>query len=241
MSPSLQCNVGRRLLFSVSSNARYYYGPQKIKNAMPSYRFSTNNNNSNAPIQNNSSKNPSIKSLEQQLSTLQADLQKLTYLIHQSQSSTNSTQELARRAEARAYIIEQKLEDIQSHVVKIPAGIKAMENMAQNVGERVESRLRNILPQRMKDTFDDSKALLANKYTFWGLAVSGLLFYQYRTRMYQRTSEEVAEVAALTLQQDSLRQVRLSTTPHMKNLMRNLSIFFLNSSAYYLPRLFKKH
>ena len=214
MSPSLQCNVGRRLLFSVSSNARYYYGPQKIKNAMPSYRFSTNNNNSNAPIQNNSSKNPSIKSLEQQLSTLQADLQKLTYLIHQSQSSTNSTQELARRAEARAYIIEQKLEDIQSHVVKIPAGIKAMENMAQNVGERVESRLRNILPQRMKDTFDDSKALLANKYTFWGLAVSGLLFYQYRTRMDQRTSEEVAEFAALTLQQDSLRQVRLSTTQH---------------------------
>ena len=101
-------------------------------------------------------------------------------------------------------------------MVKIPAGIKAMENMAHNVGERVESKLRGVLPQRMKDTFDDSKALLVNKYTLWGLAFSGLLFYQYRTRMYQRTSEEVAEVAALTLQQDSLRKVRgfLRNTTH---------------------------
>lgn len=74
-----------------------------------------------------------IQKLQDQLTNLQSTLQSLTYQIHQSQSATLQTQALARRSEARAYIIEQKLMDIQSHIVQIPPSLKAVENIAHTV------------------------------------------------------------------------------------------------------------
>ena len=176
----------------------------------------------NRSTTSNATVNKSIERLDQQLQALSSDLQKLTYLIQQSQSCTNETQTLARRAEARAYIIEQKLEDIQTHVIKIPASLN-------KVGERVETKLRGYLPQRMQDRFQDSKKLLSNKYILWGTVAAGVLFYQYRMRMYQRTSEEVANVAALTLQQDSLRktiQETLTTVANSPETLQSLSLLF---------------
>jgi len=170
---------------------------------------------------------PSLESLQAQLSSLQADIQKLTYSIHQSHSSLNQTQQLARRAEARAYIIEHKLQDIQSHVVQIPPGLKGIAN---SVGERVEAKLRNVLPRHVKDTIiNDGKKILSNKYTLWTVIAASLLFYQYRSRMYQRTSEEVANVAALTLQQESLRktiQETLATVANSPETLESLSLLF---------------
>ena len=178
-----------------------------------------------SPRSFSTSSNTAPQSLQQQLTTLQSDIQKLSYLIHQSQSSTNQTQSLARRAEARAYIIEQKLEDIQRHVVKIPSSLKALEGLAHNV----EVKMRNVLPQTMQDRIDDGKKLLSNKYTLWGMVGAAILFYQYRTNMYQRTSEEVANVAAMTLQQDSLRrtiQETLTTVANSPETLESLSLLF---------------
>ena len=192
----------------------------------PINRFSSS---STATQTATASTHESIESLQTQLAALQADIQKLTYTIHQSTSSLNQTQQLARRAEARAYIIEEKLHDIQSHVVKIPSSLKSLEGIANKIGERVESKLKNVLPQRMKDTLQDSKKLLSNKYALWTVLASSILFYQYRSRMYQRTSEEVANVAALTLQQDSLRktiQETLTTVANSPETLESLSLLF---------------
>ncbi|KAL3768479.1 hypothetical protein ACHAWO_008608, partial [Cyclotella atomus] len=195
----------------------------------PRHRFFTTGT-SNQPGLASPASTPSIESLQAQLSSLQADIQKLTYTIHQSHSSLNQTQQLARRAEARAYIIEQKLQDIQSHVVKIPPSLKSLEGIANTIGERVETKLRNVLPRHMKDTIiNDGKKILNNKYTLWTLIAAGLLFYQYRSRMYQRTSEEVANVASLTLQQESLRktiQETLTTVANSPETLESLSLLF---------------
>ena len=56
-----------------------------------------------------------------------------------------------------------------------------------------------------------------------------MVFWQYRLTMYQRTSEEVANVAAMTLQQDSLRrtiQETLTTVANSPETLASLSILF---------------
>ena len=110
-------------------------------------------------------------------------------------------------------------------MVKIPSSLKALEGLAN----QVEVKLRNALPQRMQDRIDDGKKILTNKYTLWGMVGAALLFYQYRTNMYQRTSEEVANVAAMTLQQDSLRrtiQETLTTVANSPETLESLSLLF---------------
>ena len=110
-------------------------------------------------------------------------------------------------------------------MVKIPSSLKALEGLAHNV----EVKMRNVLPQTMQDRIDDGKKLLSNKYTLWGMVGAAILFYQYRTNMYQRTSEEVANVAAMTLQQDSLRrtiQETLTTVANSPETLESLSLLF---------------
>lgn len=153
-------------------------------------------------------------SIESQLSQLRAEIATLSYLMKQSASQQSETQSLSRRAEARAYIIENKLMDIQSHVVKIPA----LENLATN------------LRQFMKTySVSDAFRSMNTKYVVWALLGSTLLFWQYRSHMYERTSEEVANVAALTLQQDSLRktiQETLTTVANSPETLASLSALF---------------
>lgn len=70
---------------------------------------------------------------------------------------------------------------------------------------------------------------LINKYTIWITLGSLLLFWQYRIAMYQRTSEEIADVAAMTLQQTALRsqiQETLSTVANSPTTLASLSLLF---------------
>jgi len=141
---------------------------------------------------------PNKTPIEQQLSALQSEIAHLSYLIKQTSTQQHETAALSRRAEARAYIIEHKLMDIQSHVVKIPE----MEHFTK--------MLRQYL-----DKYSPSFSLL--------------LFWQYRIAMYQRTSEEIADVAAMTLQQTALRsqiQETLSTVANSPTTLASLSLLF---------------
>lgn len=72
-------------------------------------------------------------------------------------------------------------------------------------------------------------SLLTSKYAAWLLFGGVVVFWQYRLTMYQRTSEEVANVAAMTLQQDSLRrtiQETLTTVANSPETLASLSILF---------------
>ncbi|KAL7429712.1 hypothetical protein ACHAXM_001844 [Skeletonema potamos] len=182
-------------------------------------RYSTSKHNL---IDSTATKTP----IEQQLSALQSEIAHLSYLIKQTSTQQLETAALSRRAEARAYIIEHKLMDIQSHVVKIPE----MEHFTKILRQYLEK----YSPSLVSDVFQRATAgrgrdWLMNKYTFWITLGSLLVFWQYRITMYQRTSEEIADVAAMTLQQTALRtqiQETLSTVANSPTTLASLSLLF---------------
>jgi len=165
-------------------------------------------------------------SIENELSQLRSEIATLSYLIKQTASHQVETQTLARRAEARAHIIEDKLIDIQSHVIKIPANLEKLVSSSREIFKQYSP---SYVSEAIKRVNESSASFLTNKYTLWGIAVGMLAVYQYKTIMYQRTSEEVANVAALTLQQDSLRktiQETLTTVANSPETLNALSLLF---------------
>ncbi|KAL9190496.1 hypothetical protein ACHAXT_000202 [Thalassiosira profunda] len=156
---------------------------------------------------------------EAEVAQLKSEISQLSYLMKQMTNQLAETQDLSRRAEARAYIIEEKLMDIQKHVVKIPA----LETLAQSL----RTYLTKVSPQWAN--VSGGVSVLTSKYTAWGLFVAVILFWQYRRIAYQRTSEEVANVAAMTLQQENLRtqiQETLTTVANSPETLASLSVLF---------------
>lgn len=197
-------NVSKRLQSSTKQPSSSQTKPKS--NASTKY-FTTKTVQDNPPT-----------SIENELSQLRSEIATLSYLIKQTASHQVETQTLARRAEARAHIIEDKLINIQSHVIKIPANL-----------EKLVTSSRETFTDIFKRVNESSASFLTNKYTLWGIAIGMLAVYQYKTIMYQRTSEEVANVAALTLQQDSLRktiQETLTTVANSPETLNALSLLF---------------
>ena len=197
-------NVSKRLQSSTKQPSSSQTKPKS--NASTKY-FTTKTVQDNPPT-----------SIENELSQLRSEIATLSYLIKQTASHQVETQTLARRAEARAHIIEDKLINIQSHVIKIPANL-----------EKLVTSSRETFTDIFKRVNESSASFLTNKYTLWGVAIGMLAVYQYKTIMYQRTSEEVANVAALTLQQDSLRktiQETLTTVANSPETLNALSLLF---------------
>mmetsp|Transcript_29633 Transcript_29633/g.46536 ORF Transcript_29633/g.46536 Transcript_29633/m.46536 type:complete len:399 (+) Transcript_29633:46-1242(+) len=169
----------------------------------------------------------STSSIEEQLSALQSEIAHLSYLIKQTSTQQLETASLSRRAEARAYIIEHKLMDIQSHVVKIPEIKDLTKSLRQYLDKYSPSLIISDAFQRA--SLSSGRDVLINKYTIWITLGSLFLFWQYRMTMYQRTSEEVADIAAMTLQQDTLRsqiQDTLATVANSPSTLASLSSLF---------------
>ena len=164
---------------------------------------------------------------ESEIERLRSEIARLTYAVGRSSAQLVETQSLARRAEARAHIIEDKLIDIQRHVIKIPR----LEGMADGLRRRLE----NYVPpkpvtdaiKRVNGTYGGR--LLWNKYTFWSVAAALAAFSNYRLTMYKRTSEEVAEVASMTLKEEKLRgtvQEMLTAVANSPETLSSLSALF---------------
>ena len=164
---------------------------------------------------------------ESEIERLRSEIARLTYAVGRSSAQLVETQSLARRAEARAHIIEDKLIDIQRHVIKIPR----LEGMADGLRRRLE----NYVPpkpvtdaiKRVNGTYGGR--LLWNKYTFWSVAAALAAFSNYRLTMYKRTSEEVAEVASMTLKEEKLRgtvQEMLTAVANSPETLSSLSSLF---------------
>ncbi|KAL7549940.1 hypothetical protein ACHAWF_013207 [Thalassiosira exigua] len=175
--------------------------------------------------------NSTPQPIEEQLSELRSEIAQLSYLIKQTSSQQVETQNLARRAEARAYIIENKLLDIQHHVVRIPALETLALNLRQYLREYRPPAFVGDAFRRASERVNESGAasFLTSKYAAWTLLAGVVLFWQYRMAMYRRTSEEMANVAALTLQQDSLRatiQETLTTVANSPETLASLGVLF---------------
>ena len=160
-----------------------------------------------------------------ELSHLREEIARLSYLIKKISSQQMETQDLSRRAEARAYIIENKLIDIQNYAQKIPA----LENVTQNLRQY----LKDYSPAYFSNVFQrvnqSSAAPYLTKYTLWLLCGGVVLIWQYRKTMYEQTSEEIANVASLTLQQESLRETiqdTLTAVASSPETLASLSVLF---------------
>ena len=186
----------------------------------------TNNSNASTKYFTTKTNQDAPTSIEIELSQLRQEIANLSYLIKQTASQQAETQTLARRAEARAYIIENKLIDIQSHVVKIPANL---EKLVQNTRQVFKEYSPSVVSDAIRRVNESSASFLTSKYTLWTVVISGVVFWQYRLNMYQRTSEEVANVAAMTLKQDTLRiqiQETLTTVANSPETLESLSALF---------------
>lgn len=228
---NVSTSLHKRLLSSTSSkqSTSSQTGISKANATKLATGNSSNNNGSNASTKYFTTKthqdNPPTTCVDTELSQLRSEIANLSYLIKQTASHQVETQSLARRAEARAYIIENKLMDIQSHVVKIPA----LENLAQNLRQYLNDNSPSYINDAIRKVNESGVSFLTSKYTAWVLFGSIFVFWQYRLTMYQRTSEEVANVAAMTLKQDSLRetiQETLTTVANSPETLASLSVLF---------------
>ena len=122
--------------------------------------------------------------------------------------------------------LSEKQYDIQQHVIKIPALEGLVIKIRSYLKDRSPSYVRNAI-NRVESS--GAYTLLTSKYTAWLVLGSVVIFWQYRKQMYERTSEEMANVAALTLKQDALRQTiqeTLTTVANSPETLASLSILF---------------
>mmetsp|Transcript_16178 Transcript_16178/g.33023 ORF Transcript_16178/g.33023 Transcript_16178/m.33023 type:complete len:473 (+) Transcript_16178:11-1429(+) len=177
-----------------------------------------------------------IHHLQTQIKSLTSQIQSLTYQIQKSQIQSLESTRITKRSEARSYIIEQKLLEIQSHVGKLPAledlvnALKGylMEFRPGSIGDAVRKAIGG-KGLGSGPTVEGARWFMTSKYAAWISLLSILIFWRYRVTMYQRTSEEVANVASMTLQQDSLRktiQETLTTVANSPETLSSLSLLF---------------
>lgn len=164
---------------------------------------------------------------ESELERLRSEIAQLTYAIRLSSTQLVETQAIARRAEARAHIIENKLLDIQRHVVKIPRLEGMADGLRRHIRDYTPPKPVTDAIKRVNSSY--GARILWNKYTFWSAGAALVVFSNYRLAMYKRTSEEVAEVASMTLREEKLRgtvQEMLTAVANSPETLSSLSTLF---------------
>ena len=180
----------------------------------------------------------------QEIRTLQQEIKSLKELLQQQQqqsasrapkpsNDTNSNTietlaDLTRNLTARTAQIELRLDQINDHVSKIGALEKIAGNardlLQHNAAVRgVVNNLETIV-QRSRPYFTKNKYA---KYIVFGLISVSAIVWKFRQKLvYERTSEEVADLARRTLEQESLRssiQETLQTVANSKATLATLN------------------
>ena len=176
---------------------------------------------------NKAERQPATAPAESELERLRSEVAQLTYAIRRSSAQLVETQALARRAEARAHIIEDKLIAIQSHVIETPRLEGMADGLRRHIRDYTPPKPVSDAIKRVNSSY--GARLMWNKYTFWSAAAALALFSNYRLAMYKRTSEEVAEVASMTLREEKLRgtiQEMLTAVANSPETLSSLSTLF---------------
>lgn len=159
----------------------------------------------------------------QEIRTLQQEIKSLKELLQQQQQSAsrspnpsnnttnNDTVEtladLTRNLTARTAEMELRLDQINDHVSKIGA----LEKIASNARDMLQhnAAVRGVV-QNLETIVQRSRPYLTQnkyvKYVLLGLISLSAIVWKFRQKLvYERTSEEVADLARRTLEQESLR------------------------------------
>lgn len=140
----------------------------------------------------------------QDIQSLKAEMKALQSMLQQSRSQNDHIESLTRNLASRTSRIEGRLDEINDHVSKISALEKmvasARDLLQQNPAvQGVVNNLETIV-QRSRPYFRNYK------YVLLAAGIGVTVVWKYRANLfYQRTSEEVADLARRTLEQDSLR------------------------------------
>lgn len=139
------------------------------------------------------------------ISNLQQELKALQQLIREQQSQSYHVESLTRSVSQQSAQLELRLESIESHVSKIGAVETIVTGLRDFLQQNPAIRrlLENLGPVVNRGT----PFVRQHKYAILGTLATIVVVWKYRAAMfYQRTSEEVADLARRTLEQDSLKQ-----------------------------------
>lgn len=140
----------------------------------------------------------------QDVQNLQSQLQTLQQLLQQSRSQAFHLESLTRNLTARTFAVEQELHLINQNVSKIGG----MEQILQTALEKTRNNpALKALVHNLENVLQQSRPFVENyKYYLAAIFAASVVIWKYRaTLVYQRTSEEVADLAKRTLEQVSLR------------------------------------
>jgi hypothetical protein len=131
------------------------------------------------------------------IQAVQKELQTLRLLLQEQRECYDR---LSQQIQSQSTTMENAVDDIHTKVNLLAFPLERLSSLASivvNNSERVVS-----LIHRMENY---SQGWL-NSYTVTGFIVTGLIIWRYRNTMYDRTSEEVADLASRTLQQERLQR-----------------------------------
>ena len=166
------------------------------------------------------------------LQELQLELKTLQELIKNQRAQAFQVESLTRTVSTQSSKMEQRLENIESQVLKI----SALEQVASNL-EQVANSARDFMQQNpaIRAVFENIETIFQRstpyvkryKYAILATVLSATIVWKNRANvLYESASEEVADLARRTLQQESLRlsiQETLHTVANNPSTLQTLN------------------
>ena len=115
-------------------------------------------------------------------------------------NNTHNYEILTQQVNAQSITMERTIEDIHAKVAMMASPLEKFSAIASNFAHNSEALLAFL------HRFDRYSKGWVNKYSVGGVAVILLTIWTYRSTMYDRTSEEVADLASRTLRQEGLQR-----------------------------------
>eukprot|EP00797_Seminavis_robusta_P005731 Sro1381_g267830.2 (332) ;mRNA; f:16469-17464 len=132
------------------------------------------------------------------------DLDDVLQEVKALQALIKEQQALTRSVSSQTAQVQTRLTEIENHMSKISA-LKASLTKARDAVQK-NPALRPLVENLERLVKQSTPIVRDYKYYILGIAVAMVVVWENRSMFYQSTSEEVADLARRTLEQDSLRQ-----------------------------------
>mmetsp|Transcript_25427 Transcript_25427/g.36190 ORF Transcript_25427/g.36190 Transcript_25427/m.36190 type:complete len:346 (-) Transcript_25427:280-1317(-) len=168
-----------------------------------------------------------FKSSADEIATLRDEIQTLQMLLKQQNSQY---QGISKQIKEQSDHLERAVKEIQNRVSLMSAPLDVIATAVKTI--QTNPSVNNILSR-----LEGVSRGWVNGYTLAGFLLTLLFIRRYRANMLERTSEEVAELASRTLQQERLRQTiqetldLIANSPETMKTLQDLLRKVLNDPA----------
>jgi len=147
-------------------------------------------------------------STQQEIAALEDEIRSLRTVLAQQNRDYEG---LSRQVQAQSTQMGKLIADIHGKVALMSAPLEALSKVANVFVQNSEPLLKFV------HRFERYSKGWINKYSISALMATVLTVWTYRATMYERTSEEVAEIASRTLRQEGLQQTIQETLAVLAN------------------------